>query len=216
MESTNAPSLESRVENIERMLSRIETQLAELPNLVATGVDTMDGLAREANERGIDIDQRLEALVSLLELSTRPAVVKTMELAAEAAQHGPGLVAMAVDTFDKIVLDMQERGVEVCEGVDSLGKLAEMFIKPEFLQSVTTLIDVATPRALETTELIASAMVEASDAAPTKLGPLGMVRAMGKGNGKLVLGFTANLVQNLGERLSKRVEGNKQLEEGER
>jgi hypothetical protein len=114
------------------------------------------------------------------------------------------------------MLKLQDRGVDAYAGIDSMGKLVEMMIKPEFVQSVTALIDVATPKALQTTELIADAMVKASESVPQSIGLFGMARTMRKPGSKLVLGFASDLLQNLGDNFSKRVAGIKQLDDGER
>ena len=78
-------------------LERLDHLAAQVPGLVATAVDSLDGLAAQP---GLDPDARLRAALRLVDRLTEPATAATLERALDLAGQVPGLVATAVDSLD--------------------------------------------------------------------------------------------------------------------
>jgi uncharacterized protein YjgD (DUF1641 family) len=133
-------SIETRVANIERMLVRIETQLDQLPGLAAMAGDSFDEAARRAQERGIDLDGRLDTAVHLLETLTRPEVAGALQNAADLATSAPPTAAAAIDTIDELVAGLQARGMDIDERLSVVLRLAERLSDPNIASTLDKLL----------------------------------------------------------------------------
>ncbi|GAC1548356.1 MAG: hypothetical protein NVS2B9_15240 [Myxococcales bacterium] len=89
------------LERIERRLARLETSIAHVdtaargaPALIATLADTFDGVALRASERGIDVDERGRALLSLLERVSRAEAVAAVHGLLDSGLFAPGTIGV--------------------------------------------------------------------------------------------------------------------------
>lgn len=61
----------SQSDNLNKVLDMGE----ELPNLISTGVNTIDSIANRFTEQGVDIDQRMENIVKIMDILTHDDIV---------------------------------------------------------------------------------------------------------------------------------------------
>lgn len=64
-----------------RAITTMAEALTNLPHVVATVADTLDGVAAKAHDRGIDLDERLRISLRCAERLTSPQALETLELA---------------------------------------------------------------------------------------------------------------------------------------
>lgn len=81
--------LHHRLEHMEHALARLERSAAQLPPVVATVVDVVDGVVERLAARGIDVDDRLRALLQAADHLTSPRALDALAsvLASEIVAH---------------------------------------------------------------------------------------------------------------------------------
>jgi hypothetical protein len=98
--------LERRVEHVEGALRRLEGATAQVPAVVATVTDIVDGLVERLAARGIDVDSRLHALLRAADHLTSPraldalASVLSSEIMAHQTTEVIGRLGRAVVTAE--------------------------------------------------------------------------------------------------------------------
>lgn len=138
-----------------RMLDRLEAAeqalevAANAPQAIAAVTDTVDGFVAQAQANGLDLDARLQAALPMIERLTAPetsaAITRLLdrldsaEQALELAQHGPNAIATAMDAFDDIVSDLQERDINIDTRARVLLDLLERTTRPEVSRALITL-----------------------------------------------------------------------------
>jgi hypothetical protein len=70
--------LERRVEHMEGALRRLEGATAQVPAVVATLADVLDGLVARLAARGIDVDDRMRALLRAADHLTSPRALDAL------------------------------------------------------------------------------------------------------------------------------------------
>jgi hypothetical protein len=70
--------LERRVEHLDGAIRRLEGTTAQVPAVVATVTDIVDGVVERLAARGIDVDERLHALVRAADHLTSPRALDAL------------------------------------------------------------------------------------------------------------------------------------------
>lgn len=83
----------------------------QAPGLIAMTGDMVDEAYRQADTRGVRIDQRLGTALALAEKLTDPAMVEKLDGVLVLSDQLPGLVAMGVDTLDEGMRQARENGL---------------------------------------------------------------------------------------------------------
>ena len=128
------------LESIEARLQRLEARLAPLdavPDVVATGVNVFDSNVARLQEEGIDLDERLRALLPTLERLTRPETLATLQAATDMLDEAPNLVATITDVADGVIRRLQEDGVDVDARLRSFVKAADLLSRPRVIELLT-------------------------------------------------------------------------------
>lgn len=81
--------LERRIEHIEAAIQRLEGTAAQVPAAVATVTDIVDGLVERLAARGINVDERLRAVLRAADYLTSPRALDALSsvLASELMAH---------------------------------------------------------------------------------------------------------------------------------
>jgi uncharacterized protein YjgD (DUF1641 family) len=126
-------------ERLDRLEATVERVSGQGADAVATAVDIGDELARQAAERGIDIDARMRDGLGLLERLTAPQTIAALEGALrridrleeglEAVDALPGMVAMSVDIFDEWAAELMRRGLDIEMMVSNLTRALYRFAR---------------------------------------------------------------------------------------
>lgn len=217
--------IDERLARLERAADRIESAAAHAPGAIAAAVDTVDDIARRAQERGIDIDASASGALRLLERLTDPrteralerllAAAPLLERALEFAESAPGLVAAAVDTADSLADRARGAGIDLDERVRVLARVLERLTAPEALAAVETLLSrvdalkavlasgVLDPTALAAVATAGDALAKAANAPPAPMGLWGAFRAAGDPEVQTALGFFVRFAHAFGADLER-------------
>ncbi len=205
--------LERRLDRIEARLDGVSALSEKAPSVIAMITDTADRAAARATDRGVDIDARVRAALSLAERLTAPETMATLDRALQAAESAPKLVAMATDTFDSLVARAGSSGIDVEERLRVLAGVAERLTSPTALSAVREVLDridvvqrllesgVLAEAPVAVVEQAALAIAETCAEHPAPTGPFGALRAMGDPGVQRALGFALRFAKRFGESL---------------
>lgn len=102
-EKLTAPEMVAKIDNLIALTD-------QLPGMVAMMGDMADEAYRQADSRGVSIDQRLGVALQMAEQLTAPAMTAKLESALQLANQMPGIVAMMVDMMDEGVKKAMDHG----------------------------------------------------------------------------------------------------------
>lgn len=135
--------LVQKVETLEKAITGLQAAMDQGPGMVSMLADSVDETYKEAAKNGVDIDARLKNALHLGEKLTDPIMVEKLESVISLAKEAPGLIAMAVDSLDEIVQNAKNNGVDLNQRLASLGVISEKFSRPEVLEQLSGLADLA-------------------------------------------------------------------------
>ena len=101
----------------------------QAPGVMAMVGDMADEAIGNAAKRGVDVEQRFRAGLTMLEKLTEPKMMAQLDQLMALADQAPGIVAMVGDMADEAIGNAAKRGVDVEQrlraGVAMLEKLTE-------------------------------------------------------------------------------------------
>ncbi len=202
------PSDRALLERIEAKLDRIEARLARLDSVVeaAPGVlaivgDTFDEWAAQTG----DVDDRVRALVRVVERITRPDTLAQVERALDLLEQLPGFVAMAGDVLDDLAKTQTERGVDVEKLLHDLGRTVKGLLRLISSEQVQRLFesDLLLPGAVQSLDVAARALAAAHAATEQRIGLLGALRSLRDPDVQRALGFALDVARRFGHALGQ-------------
>ena len=126
-----------------KMVERLEGLLEmakEGPGMVAMVTDIVDDTARQAAERGVNLDERLRAALEIAEKLTEPKMVERLDGLLEMAKEGPGMVAMMTDIVDDTARQASEHGVNLDERLRLGLSILERLTQPKMVEKLDHLL----------------------------------------------------------------------------
>ncbi|MEZ4952535.1 MAG: DUF1641 domain-containing protein [Saprospiraceae bacterium] len=84
----------------------------QAPGLVAMKIDIIDEAYRDADARGVNIDDRLKSAVELAEKLTDPVMTEKLNGLLKLGDQMPGLIAMGADIFDEQMRNANNDGFD--------------------------------------------------------------------------------------------------------
>lgn len=104
--------LERRLGHIEAAVSRLEGATAQIPAVVATTVDALDGLVARLAARGVDVDERMRALLQAADYLTSPRALDALAsvLASDIMAHQTTEV---IGRLGRAIVDAEHRAQPV-------------------------------------------------------------------------------------------------------
>lgn len=133
--------LSARMSNVEQQLAGLQQAQEQLPNALATTVDTVDAHIARLQQQGVDVDQRLNTTLQLVERLTRPETAAQLQQALDLAEQAPGAIAGMVDTLDAHMAGLQTQGVDIDQRMAAGLKLAEAATRPESAAALASLME---------------------------------------------------------------------------
>lgn len=140
-----------RMDRIEQALSKLTDAVDQAPAVAATMVDVVDDLARDADARGVNLDQRMQNALTLAERLTAPRTVDALtglldrldqvEQLAGLLDQAPGFAAMTVDIADEAARNAADRGIDLDERLHAVLGLLEKLSAPETVRVLSGLMD---------------------------------------------------------------------------
>jgi hypothetical protein len=132
--------IEARLTAIETKIDSVWKASAMVPDIVATVTDSVDGAIQSMQQRGIDVDERMRALLSLLERLTEPNTLRALESLVTLGESVPHLIATITDTVDEFAQRAQEQGLDIDERARLLLAAAERLTSPEALDALQLIL----------------------------------------------------------------------------
>lgn len=202
--------IDERLARVERALDAMSAAKASAPGAIAAVVDTMDDLARRAQERGIDLDARLASGLAMVERLTDPKTQRALQQLLDLAESGPKLVGAIVDTADSLAERAHGMGIDIDDRLRVLARVLERLTAPEALAAVEALLakvdslkavlasGILDPTALATVATAGDALAKAANAAPAPMGLWTAFRASGDPEVQTALGFLVRFAHAFG------------------
>ncbi|HKK75824.1 MAG TPA: DUF1641 domain-containing protein [Saprospiraceae bacterium] len=103
----------ARITTLETAVERLAIAMEQGPGLISMAADTVDETVRQAAQRGIYMEDRVQNTVALLEKLTRPEVTHQLSALLDLADRSPGLIAMGMDTLDEQMRQAGEKGIDL-------------------------------------------------------------------------------------------------------
>jgi uncharacterized protein YjgD (DUF1641 family) len=192
------------------LLDRLLDMAQHTPGLVATLVDSLDGLAA-----GLDAEGRLRALVRLLDLASQPGTAALLDQLAQHADTLPVLLRMATTTMDVATDTVLASRVPLAERVRTGFLLVERATDPETARRLLHALDglavldellvsgALDPGAVRVIGHAATALRETSSSPSEPVGLFGLLGALGDRSVRRALGFFLAVLRRLGARLTQ-------------
>lgn len=117
-EKLTAPATVEKLDHLIRI-----TDMA--PGMVAMLGDMVDEGYREADARGVNIDQHLKTTLEMAEKLTAPEMVEKLDGLLNFANQAPGLLAMTTDMVDEAMKEAIENDVDPHAIGSTIGKFAQ-------------------------------------------------------------------------------------------
>ena len=212
------------VEKLDKLLSLTD----QLPGLMAMKVDMLDEAYRQADARGVNIEERLGLALQMAEKLTAPAMVDKLDGLLKIADQAPGLVAMKVDMLDEAYRQADARGVNIEERLGLALQMAEKLTAPEMMEKLDNLLQLGDrvpglvamtmdmvdeamkqtiesgfdPKALmETSRTANNALTYAKSVPPKSISLFGIMGALKDKDRQRGLGFLMNFLKHFGKNI---------------
>jgi uncharacterized protein YjgD (DUF1641 family) len=212
--TTKQDSLEERLERIEKQLDQLLEVRGQLESNGAILLDTFDSHMQRMADEGIDVEERAHELSLTVERLSAPetqqALRQLLELLptiSEQAVQLPGLIAIAVDTFDASVQRLKQRGVDISEMAEPLSKLVESLADGQSLRQITELLEsgILDPSSLRVLGRAASALSKTSSDPSEPRGIFSALRATSDPMVKRTIDFAVRFAREFGKRSQRQL-----------
>jgi uncharacterized protein YjgD (DUF1641 family) len=128
------------------MLEKLNVALSamdQLPGMASMAADVLDEAVRKAEERGIDMEERIGVALQMAEKLTAPDMLVKLNMLLDAANQAPGMVVMAADVVDEAVQKAAERGIDIEERLNVALQMAEKLTTPAMLDKLNMMLSIA-------------------------------------------------------------------------
>lgn len=200
-----------RLDVIEKTLDTAAVAARQGPGMASMFADVADDFALRAQDRGIDIDERLSAALALAEKLTAPRTMAVLsglldridqiEKVVELADKLPGMVAMFADVADDIVLKAEDNGIDVDARLRSALAFGDKLTAPEAVEAFNGVLD---PGAVAIVGMAGRTLIKCKEEClahhePPRLSPFGLLRKMRDPDVQRSLSFLANFGRFFGQ-----------------
>ena len=184
-------------------LDQVLTLINQAPGLASMVTDIVDENFRMAAQRGVNVDERLRAGLSLAEQLTDPAMVDKLQGLMGMAQQSSGLIAMAMDIFDESYRKAIDQGVDLerllSNATSVTKRLSSLLDSPEYQALMDS--GILAPETLSTVSGLGQALVESRRVPPHKTSLFGLMRSLGDPDVQRALAFLTDFARAFGQKL---------------
>ena len=132
-----------RMSTLEKAIEKLSSLMEQGPGMVSMMTDMVDDGVRQAANRGINVDEHLQAGVQMLERLTQPAMVQKLNNLMDFADQAPGLLSMTVDVLDDGIKQAHQKGINIDERLNTALDIAEKLTAPQMLEKLDKVLQLA-------------------------------------------------------------------------
>ncbi len=100
----------------------------QLPQIISNVTNMVDDMMGKAVENGIDLEERIEKLQTMVNWATSPKVLDKANAALEAVEQTDDMITFAVDQLDEFVMVLQNHGLDAKEMSEDGLKFLSMIV----------------------------------------------------------------------------------------
>jgi uncharacterized protein YjgD (DUF1641 family) len=130
----------ARIDTLEQAVESLSGLMRQAPGLVAMQADIVDEAIRDADEKGVKIDERLQNALHIAERLTAPETVEKLDNVFKLTEQLPGLVAMQADMFDEAYRKADALGINVDRRLKRGLAIAEKLTSPPMMEKIENLL----------------------------------------------------------------------------
>lgn len=123
--SESLDRLLQRIDTLEQAVNRLSDLMHQGPGLAAMAIDTVDETIRQAEQRGVILEERLQNALQLAEALTSNEMVQQVHQLTELSHQLPGLIAMTVDMVDEGMAEANVQGLDPQKVLEAAGQLGQ-------------------------------------------------------------------------------------------
>ncbi len=195
-EKLTAPEMAAKLDHALRLAD-------QAPGLASMLADWADDTYRQAAASGVDLEERLRVALQFAEKLTDPAVAEKLDDALTLVEQGPGLAAMAIDTFDENYRRALENGVDfqvlTRQGINITKKLSDLLDSEEAEALLES--GVFKPQTLAIISKAGESLIESRGMPARKVGLFGLLGALRDPDRQRALGFLMDFLKAFGQKL---------------
>ncbi len=135
--------LNKRLERIEQSLNRITSALDQAPGLMSIATDSIDSMFEENKKTGGDGDAQLRRGINLLARLTDPKIQNSLHQMLDLIEQGPGLSAMAVDSMDEMIYNLNISNESFQERIEATSGLLLKLSSSKQIAKMEQLLEMA-------------------------------------------------------------------------
>lgn len=212
MEALEAPAVDRILERLDAMdrklesLAQINALVEQAPGMMAMLTDMADAQSAAAAARGIDLQERAERGLYLLERLTDGATVEALEGLLNLAAQGKGTGAMIADIVDEQARALDMEGVDMGKGIAQGARAAVRFgamVGDREIGALQKLLssEALSPQAIEVVSAAAQALVECQAVERETPGTFALLRATREPDVRRALDFVIGVARRFGNAL---------------
>lgn len=194
-----------RIETLEQTVGRLADALEQAPGMVAMLGDMADETIRQASTRGVNIEARLRAALTIAEKLTAPETTAKLDQLLTLADQAPSIIAMLGDIMDESYRRASESGINleamIRQGARAGAKFSTLMESKEFDALMES--GVLDPEAVASVGKVGQALIASQKHPSQSLGLFGLLSAMRDPNMQRALGFLATFGTEFGKQISK-------------
>lgn len=112
-----------QLEAIRMSVEQMSSGVKQVPDMLEMTTDAVDKLAAKARAGGIDLEERGEAVMQLLERLTQPKTIEKLNMLIDISDQLPIFVADTVNIVDDGMDKLHQRGIDVHKTAENVEKV---------------------------------------------------------------------------------------------
>ncbi|MDF9797563.1 uncharacterized protein YjgD (DUF1641 family) [Catalinimonas alkaloidigena] len=132
-----------QLDSIRSSVEQLSTGMKQAPEVMEIATDAIDNLAIKARTRGIDIEQRGEMALHLMERLSQPKTMNKLNALLDLTEQLPDFVEDAVNVVDETMDEAHRSGIDVMQRSKEMLHLLKRLSSPKMVEQLNALLDFA-------------------------------------------------------------------------
>ncbi|MEK6477872.1 DUF1641 domain-containing protein [Catalinimonas sp. 4WD22] len=132
-----------QLDAIRGSIEQLSTGMKQAPGVMEMATDAIDNLAIKARARGIDIEQRGEMTLQLMERLSQPKTIEKLNALLDLSEQLPDFVSDAVNVVDETMAEAHRNGIDVTQRSKDMLHLLSRLSSPKMVEQLNAMLDFA-------------------------------------------------------------------------